>query len=938
MKHLNNWDIQDNQLLNAKLHFLAKPTSAWKEGKFGYDSSNKRPWWCTDTLANEIYPFATTNTPNTGVLRDGSGGFSAGTISAALAGNATTATTLQTARTLGLSTSRTDASVGAAQLTATAASFNGSANVQIDISMFEVLPGEVMAPAGGDNQLFTAYAGGGKWIQRNQLLLSELGSPNADVDWNGKHIANLADPINPDDAATKSYVDARAAGLDPKASVRLATTAYISGGVFSPTGGTTATGQFTGMPNSLDGVTLATGMRILVKDQGVATPTGAVSAADYAAGSVSGTFKWRVTFVNGYGLETDTGAESGALTLTSRTARLTSIPTGPTGTASRKVYRAASPYTTWLAVGTVNDNVTTQFDDNNGSPSGAPPALNSTFAANGIYVVHSTTTTWMRSDDFKDSLTISPSAFCFVEAGATNADSAWVLASDSFNTINSDPIQWVQFSGAGQILAGNGITKLGNTLHVGSGGVYTQYGLFYATTTTQLATMAVGAQNNVLLAGASGIPAWGQIPLASAAAVSGQLTVPNGGTGQSSLTLNGVLYGNGASAIANTGQGAANTVLWANAGAPTFTGQPTLATGIVTKGQNAVEIDPFNTLAGNTGELRFLELAANGSQYVGFKAPDAIASNKVWVLPASDGAANQYLKTDGSGNLAFAQIQTSQIGGVANLTVGANLSITGGTGSLLASAQISLGAAVVTAVVIDTNITAAIASNTLTLAWSGQLAVARGGTGQSSLAINAILLGNATSALATVRNDSATLKFLAQNNGASSAPTFFDLFNTANTWNAIQTLVSPDLQNPKVSTFKDVNGASILSFTAVTSAVNYLDLQNAANATPDVKLSATGTSTDINIDLVPKGSGRLKSGGKLLPRAFAGDSPASTGAGPYAVTISHNLGTSDVHVFFYEKSSLAVCSTDIEITDPNTVKLWFTSPKASGDFRIIILG
>jgi hypothetical protein len=56
---------------------------------------------------------ASTNTINTLVLRDGSGNFSAGTITAALTGNASTATTLQTARTI------------------QGVSFDGSANITV---------------------------------------------------------------------------------------------------------------------------------------------------------------------------------------------------------------------------------------------------------------------------------------------------------------------------------------------------------------------------------------------------------------------------------------------------------------------------------------------------------------------------------------------------------------------------------------------------------------------------------------------------------------------------------------------------------------------------------------------------------------------------------------------------------------------------------------
>jgi len=64
--------------------------------------------------------------------------------------------------------------------------------------------------------------------------------------------------------------------------------------------------------------------------------------------------------------------------------------------------------------------------------------------------------------------------------------------------------------------------------------------------------------------------------------VSGTLPVVNGGTGSSTLTLNGVLYGNGASAIGATAQGGANTVLVANAGVPSFSAAITVGTSVTT--------------------------------------------------------------------------------------------------------------------------------------------------------------------------------------------------------------------------------------------------------------------------------------------------------------------------------------------------------------------
>lgn len=56
----------------------------------------------------------------------------------------------------------------------------------------------------------------------------------------------------------------------------------------------------------------------------------------------------------------------------------------------------------------------------------------------------------------------------------------------------------------------------------------------------------------------------------------------------------------------------------------------------------------------NQAEVRFLEATANGTHYVGFKAPSTITSNLVWVLPSADGAANATLVTNGSGTLSFA--------------------------------------------------------------------------------------------------------------------------------------------------------------------------------------------------------------------------------------------------------------------------------------------
>jgi hypothetical protein len=51
------------------------------------------------------------------------------------------------------------------------------------------------------------------------------------------------------------------------------------------------------------------------------------------------------------------------------------------------------------------------------------------------------------------------------------------------------------------------------------------------------------------------------------------------------------------------------------------------------------------------GDIRLGD--ADSSHYVGFKAPATVGTSLVWTLPAADGTAGYYLKTDGSGNLGW---------------------------------------------------------------------------------------------------------------------------------------------------------------------------------------------------------------------------------------------------------------------------------------------
>lgn len=182
----------------------------------------------------------------------------------------------------------------------------------------------------------------GATVTNDATVRAALAAATADIAVNAHKITGLADPTAAQDATTKAYVDAIAQGLSAKQSVRVATTAN----------GTLATAFANGQ--TVDGVVLATGDRVLLKDQ--------------------------------------------------------------TTSADRGIY-------------TVN-------------ASGAPT----------------------RATDWDASADLAKGAYVFVEEGTANADSGWVLTTDGVIVVGTTAIAFVQFSGAGQITAGTGLQKAGNTL------------------------------------------------------------------------------------------------------------------------------------------------------------------------------------------------------------------------------------------------------------------------------------------------------------------------------------------------------------------------------------------------------------------------------------------------------------------------------------------
>lgn len=87
--------------------------------------------------------------------------------------------------------------------------------------------------------------------------------------------------------------------------------------------------------------------------------------------------------------------------------------------------------------------------------------------SNGIYVVDAGS--WTRATDADSDADVTAGLFVFVEEGTNNGDSGWVLNTNNPITLGVTSLVFTQFSGAGQVTAGAGLTKDGNTINIGDG-------------------------------------------------------------------------------------------------------------------------------------------------------------------------------------------------------------------------------------------------------------------------------------------------------------------------------------------------------------------------------------------------------------------------------------------------------------------------------------
>jgi len=84
--------------------------------------------------------------------------------------------------------------------------------------------------------------------------------------------------------------------------------------------------------------------------------------------------------------------------------------------------------------------------------------------------------------------------------------------------------------------------------------------------------------------------------------------------------------------------------------------------GFSTAGTTRVSISNAGLDMTNALPIRFQD--SSGAPFVALKAPASVSSNVTFTLPAADGSAGEFLKTDGSGNLSFSIVQGVPSGAV----------------------------------------------------------------------------------------------------------------------------------------------------------------------------------------------------------------------------------------------------------------------------------
>ena len=157
----------------------------------------------------------------------------------------------------------------------------------------------------------------------------------------------------------------------------------------------------------------------------------------------------------------------------------------------------------------------------------------STGSQNGIYSWNGAASAMTRTTDADANAEVTSGMFVFVEEGTVGADQGFVLTTDGSITVGSTSLSFTQFSGAGQIIAGDAITKTGNQLDVNDDNITLEVN----SDTLRLKGITATAVGDLLI-GKTGTNA-GYVRLVKPSANDAILTMGTAGTASWTTTLDG---------------------------------------------------------------------------------------------------------------------------------------------------------------------------------------------------------------------------------------------------------------------------------------------------------------------------------------------------------------------------------------------------------------